>query len=414
LDALIMCVLLFAKLKNHKDVPCGHEPSTYSILKCQAATHFCEWTRFFEVFSRREQYPRAGLLPIFRGMKRAGSSPASSPAVKRSFSPLLPAFGKNVLFSAGIMARCGHIVYAMRSISLPAGDFMRIIDKIAKGEQFISLEFFPPKEKQEWPAFFKTAGRLSQLDPLFASVTYGAGGSTKGDTLEIVSRLKKEYGLETMAHLTCVGAFGDELQLFLDNLAKAEIDNVLALRGDRPSDAAAEFSVCPTLLQASDLVAFIRKSHPDMGVGVAGYPETHPEAVGPEEDLGYLKLKLDQGGDFAITQLFFDNERYFDFLRRARAAGIDKPIIPGIIPVVSLKVIRRIISMCGAALPADFQAALEQADSSGGASAVQQLGVAWARRQCQELLAAGVPGVHIYTLNRDEAVLELVDGLLPS
>lgn len=290
---------------------------------------------------------------------------------------------------------------------------MRIIDKIDKGEQFVSLEFFPPKDKKEWPVFFKTAGRLSQLNPLFASVTYGAGGSTKGDTLEIVTRLKKEHGLETMAHLTCVGSYRGELQQFLDNLALAEVDNVLALRGDPPNDAPPEFSACRTLLHASDLAGFIREAHPGMGIGVAGYPETHPEAAGPQEDLEYLKLKLDQGGDLAITQLFFDNSHYFDFVRRARAAGVDKPIIPGIIPVVSLKVIRRIVSMCGATLPPPFLAELEEADRCGGAAAVQELGVAYARRQAQELLAAGVPGVHIYTLNRDEAVLNLVDGLLP-
>jgi len=291
---------------------------------------------------------------------------------------------------------------------------MKIVDKMANGEQFISLEFFPPKDKNEWPVFFKTAGRLAQLNPLFASVTYGAGGSTRGDTLDIVARLKKEHGLETMAHLTCVGSYRGELQQFLDDLAQAEVDNVLALRGDRPLDAAAEFSVCRTLLHASDLVAFIRESHPTLGLGVAGYPETHPEAVDPETDLSYLKLKLDQGGDFVITQLFFDNDHYFDFLARARAAGVDKPIIPGIIPVVSLKVIQRIVSMCGAKLPAAYLAELEEADRRGGAAAVQQLGVAYARRQAQELLAAGVPGIHIYTLNRDEAVLNLVDGLLPS
>ena len=289
---------------------------------------------------------------------------------------------------------------------------MRIIDKIDKGEQFISLEFFPPKDRNEWPTFFKTADRLSQLDPLFASVTYGAGGSTKGDTLEIVSRLKKEHGMETMAHLTCIGAYRGELQLFLDNLAKAEVDNVLALRGDLPLDAAPEFSACRTLLHASDLVTFIREASPAMGIGVAGYPETHPEAVDPETDLRYLKLKLDLGGDFAITQLFFDNNQYFDFVRRARAAGVDKPIIPGIIPVVSLKVIQRIVSLCGAKLPPAYLAELEEADRSGGAPAVQQLGVAYARRQAKELLAAGVPGVHVYTLNRDEAVINLVEGLL--
>jgi methylenetetrahydrofolate reductase (NADPH) len=289
---------------------------------------------------------------------------------------------------------------------------MKIVDQMNAGEQFISLEFFPPKDKNEWPAFFKTVGRLSQLNPLFASVTYGAGGSTQGDTLEIVTRLKKEHGLETMAHLTCVGAFRGTLQQFLDDLARAEVYNVLALRGDRPADAPPEFSACRTLLQASDLAAFIKEAHPAMGIGVAGYPETHPEALSPEQDLDYLKLKLDQGGDFVITQLFFDNSHYFDFVARARALGITKPVIPGIIPVVSLKVIRRIVSMCGATLPPAFLAQLEEADRRGGAAAVQQVGVAYARRQAQELLAAGVPGVHIYTLNRDEAVLELVSGLL--
>ena len=291
---------------------------------------------------------------------------------------------------------------------------MKIIDKIAIGEQFISLEFFPPKDKKEWPAFFNTVERLSRLNPLFASVTYGAGGSTKGDTLEIVTRLQREYNLETMAHLTCVGCYRGELLQFLDDLALAKVDNVLALRGDAPLDAQPEFSACRTLLHASDLVAFIKESHPNLGIGVAGYPEMHPEALDPEADLSYLKLKLDQGGDFVITQLFFDNSHFFDFVLKARAAGVDKPIIPGIIPVVSLKVIQRIVSMCGAKLPPAYLAELEEADRRGGAAAVQQLGINYARRQAQELLAAGVPGVHIYTLNRDEAVLNLVDGLLPA
>lgn len=291
---------------------------------------------------------------------------------------------------------------------------VRIVEKMNQAQQFVSLEFFPPKDRNEWPAFFKTVDRLSQINPLFASVTYGAGGSTKGDTLEIVKRLQGESGLDTMAHLTCVGAYRGDLQLFLDELALAGVKNVLALRGDLPKDTPPEFSACRTLLHASDLAAFIRESHPEMGVGVAGYPETHPEATDPESDLGYLKLKLDQGGDFVITQLFFDNQFYFDFVAKARAAGVDKPIIPGIIPVVSLKVIQRIISMCGATLPPAYLAELEEADRSGGAAAVQKAGIAYARRQAQELLAAGVPGVHIYTLNRDQAVLELVDGLLPS
>ena len=149
-----------------------------------------------------------------------------------------------------------------------------------------------------------------------------------------------------------------------------------------------------------------------MGIGVAGYPETHPEAVNPEADLDALRIKLDQGADFVVTQLFFDNANYFNFVRRARSLGINKPIIPGILPVVSLKVINRIISLCGAAIPPVYMAELEEADRSGGAAAVQKVGVAFARRQAEELLAAGAPGIHLYTLNRAEAVLEIVTGLL--
>jgi methylenetetrahydrofolate reductase (NADPH) len=291
---------------------------------------------------------------------------------------------------------------------------MKIADLIGRGKQFISLEFFPPKERSEWPAFFAVAQRLSRLNPLFASVTYGAGGSTQGDTLEIVTRLKREYGLETMAHLTCVGADPVVVNGFLDELLRAGVHNVLALRGDLPAGAPPDQSVSKTLAHASDLVGLIRADHAGIGIGVAGYPEMHPEAVSPETDLQYLKMKLDLGGEFAITQLFFDNGRYLDFVARARAIGIDKPIIPGILPVVSLKVIRRIVGLCGSELPPAYQAQLEEADAKGGAAAVQKLGIAYARRQAEELLAAGVPGVHIYTLNRDEAVLELVQGLLPT
>jgi methylenetetrahydrofolate reductase (NADPH) len=290
---------------------------------------------------------------------------------------------------------------------------VRIADLLAENRPFISLEFFPPKERSEWPAFFGTVERLRSTNPLFASVTYGAGGSTQGDTLEIVSRLSREHGLEAMAHLTCIGAYRGALVKFLDQLAEAGVDNVLALRGDMPRDAAPEFSACRTLLNASDLVAFIRQSHPGLGLGVAGYPETHPEAESPDRDLEYLKLKIDQGGDFIVTQLFFDNRLYYDFVDKARALGVTKPIIPGILPVVSLKVIQRIISLCGASIPPAFMAELEAAEARGGTAAVQATGIAYARRQAEELLAWGAPGVHLYTLNRAEAVLQIADGLLP-
>ena len=289
---------------------------------------------------------------------------------------------------------------------------MKIIDTITPGRPFVSLEFFPPKEQAEWPAFFRTVDRLAGIQPLFASVTYGAGGSTHRDTLEIVSRLKREHGLESMAHLTCIGSACDEVERFLEALSREEVSNVLALRGDLPQEVTPHTYPCRSLLHASDLVAFIRSGHPEMGIGVAGYPETHPEAVSPEADLQALRLKMDQGADFIVTQLFFDTTHYFNFVRRARAVGIDQPIIPGILPVVNLKVINRIISLCGASIPPAFLAELEEADRSGGTAAVQRTGVAYARRQAEELIACGAPGVHLYTLNRAEAVLEIVDGLL--
>ncbi len=289
---------------------------------------------------------------------------------------------------------------------------MQIINSITPGKQFISLEFFPPKDHTEWPAFFRSVDRLAVIEPLFVSVTYGAGGSTHQNTLEIVSRLKRDHGMEAMAHLTCIGSQCDDVQRFLDDLTREGITNVLALRGDLPQEVTPNSQLSTPLLHASDLVSLIRATHPEMGVGVAGYPESHPEAANPEADLQALRLKMEQGADFVVTQLFFDNAYYRDFVRRARAMGIHQPIIPGILPVVNLKVINRIISLCGATVPPEYMAALEEADRSGGAAAVQRVGIAYARRQTEELLADGAPGVHLYTLNRADAVLEIVDGLL--
>jgi methylenetetrahydrofolate reductase (NADPH) len=288
---------------------------------------------------------------------------------------------------------------------------MKIIDAVKPQQQFISLEYFPPKDRADWPTFFTTVQRLAQLKPLFVSVTYGAGGSAHAESLEIVSRLQQEFGLETMAHLTCIGSEPEEISRFLDNLAKAGVMNVLALRGDLPQDGSVTTPLASPLSYASDLVTHIQSSFPHKGVAVAAYPEVHPEAKDLESDLACLKLKLDNGADFAITQLFFDNSLYHSFVARAREAGINEPIIPGILPVVSLKVIKRIVSLCGASIPPDFMTELEQADQAGGAAAVQKVGIAHARRQIEELLQSGVPGVHIYTLNRAEVVLELVDGL---
>lgn len=275
----------------------------------------------------------------------------------------------------------------------------------------MSLEFFPPKKREDWPAFFQTVERLAKLNPLFASVTYGAGGSAHAESLEIVSRIQQEYGLETMAHLTCIGSESGEVRQFLSDLAAAGVGNVLALRGDLPTDGTTAASTSSPLQYASDLVSLIRDSFPAMGIGVAGYPEVHPEAASPQTDLSFLKLKLDNGADFAITQLFFDNSLYHAFVKRAREAGVSKPIIPGILPVVSLKVVKRIVSLCGASIQPEFLAELEQADDAGGAAAVQKVGVAHARKQIRELLDSGAPGVHLYTLNRAEVVVELLEGV---
>jgi methylenetetrahydrofolate reductase (NADPH) len=288
---------------------------------------------------------------------------------------------------------------------------VRIVDLISRDEQFLSLEFFPPKERADWPGFFQVVDRIRSVNPLFVSVTYGAGGSTQAYTLEIVTRLKSEYNLEPMAHLTCVGASKNGIKDFLDSLGQAGIDNVLALRGDLPKDQEISLKVSNHFAYASDLVTFIRENHPRMGIGVAGYPEVHPEALSPEDDLSYLKHKLDLGGDFAVTQLFFDNEYYWDFVRRAREKGIEKLLIPGIMPIFNLKVVQRIISLCGTCIPQTLRERLEDAQAKGGAAAVQELGIEHARKQIQDLYDKGVPGVHLYTLNKDEACLDLISRL---
>jgi len=287
---------------------------------------------------------------------------------------------------------------------------MRIRDMIARCGQFISLEFFPPKEANKLPAFYEVVGKLKPLDPLFVSVTYGAGGSTHDNTLELVRRLRHEFELEPMAHLTCVGATGAHIKSFLKDLAAAGIDNVLALRGDPPKGETKFKASNKHFRYASDLVSFVRKLYPEMGVAVAGYPEKHPTAASMEEDCEHLKKKVELGGDFVITQLFFDNTHYFDYVARLRSLGVTAPVIPGVLPILSLSVIKRIGALCGASIPENFLHALEEADKRGG-DAVQRLGIDHARYQVRDLLENGAPGVHLYTLNKAEACVEIVKDL---
>lgn len=288
---------------------------------------------------------------------------------------------------------------------------MRIRELIEARRPFVSLEFFPPKEREAWDGFFEVVERLLPVRPLFVSVTYGAGGSTHAHTLEIVSRLKTAYGLEPMAHLTCVGASREKIRGFLDGLAAAGVDNVLALRGDPPKGQEQFVPDSEDFQHASDLVAFIRREYPGLAIGVAGYPECHPEAPSAQADLDFLRQKIALGGDFTVTQLFFDNDCYFAFVDKVRQMGVTVPIVPGVLPVMSLASVKRLTSLCGASLPPAYLAELEAADAAGGPAAVAEVGIAHARKQAQDLIDRGAPGVHLYTLNKAEAVLSIVSGL---
>lgn len=292
---------------------------------------------------------------------------------------------------------------------------MRIIELMAKG-QFVSLEFFPPKEQEKWPDFFEEVERLKSLRPLFVSVTYGAGGSTRDRTLDLVAALKGAHGLVPMAHLTCVGAEEQALGEYLDALAAAGVRNILALRGDPPKGETNFIPSDARFRYASDLVAFIKARHPGMCVGVAGYPEKHPEAPTMAADLAALKTKVDAGADFIVTQLFFDNALYFEYVQQVRALGIAIPILPGVLPVLSMASVQRMAAMCGASIAPEYLAALEAADAKDqaakergeSATAVPDVGIAHARDQVLGLLQGGAPGVHLYTLNKAAACLRIV------
>ncbi len=288
---------------------------------------------------------------------------------------------------------------------------MKIRDSItASTRPFYSLEFFPPKERENWPGFFATVERLKALNPLFASVTYGAGGSTQDNTLEITSHLKNVMGLEPMAHLTCVGATRERIADYLRRLREVNVDNVLALRGDAPKGQAIDWDTAE-FRYAADLVRFTRSEQPDMGVGVAGYPAAHPESPSFASDLRHTADKVNAGADFIVTQLFFDVREYFDFVERLRAMGVDKPVLPGILPIQSLESVRRILSLCGANIPGNLYLELEAANEKGGAEAVKEAGIAFAQRQIRALLDGGAPGIHLYTLNRADTCLRIAEAV---
>lgn len=285
---------------------------------------------------------------------------------------------------------------------------MKIIEKMHNCQgPFYSLEFFPPKDRASWPAFFATVDRLRALNPLFASVTYGAGGGTQDNTLEITAAIKK-MGIEPMAHLTCVGATEERLRDYAGRLHAAGVCNILALRGDAPQDAAWDWNR-ETFKYAFDLVSFMQRNFPDFGVGVAAYPTPHPQSASFAEDRAFTQKKLDAGSDFAITQLFFDAREYFEFTAQMRARGVEKPIIPGVLPIQSLESIRRVLGLSGGNIPAKLYLSLEEAHEKGGAAAVREAGIAFAIAQIRRLLDGGAPGIHLYTLNQADTCLRIVE-----
>ncbi len=285
---------------------------------------------------------------------------------------------------------------------------MRIDQILSTRSPVFSVEFFPPKTPEATEQLYATARNLSELGLDFVSVTYGAGGSTRDGTVEITTALKDELGLETMAHLSCVGETTEGLGATLDRIAAAGIENVFALRGDPPRGQ--EDFVQPEggLGSAAELAAFIGGRW-DFAVGGACFPEVHPEAPDLETDLDYLKTKVESGASFLITQLFFDNQVYFDFVAAAREKGIEVPILAGVIPVASFAQTKRICDLCDASIPAPLEAAFRAAE--GDERTEFELGVAYAAQQCSELLIAGAPGIHFYALNRAPATRAVLGAL---
>ena len=284
---------------------------------------------------------------------------------------------------------------------------MKIRD-ILKQKRTVSCEFFPPRTEEGIPGVFRAIDRVTAFNPDFVSVTYGAGGSTRAFTERITVQVKQQTDLEVMAHLTCVAQTRDEVHGVLQRLDEAGVENVIALRGDPPRGQEDFVPVDGGFGHATELINHIRGSF-DFGLAAACYPEGHTESSDLDSDIYYAKKKVDQGADFLISQLFYDNRYFFDFMERAERAGIEVPIVPGVLPILNTAQIRRFTSLCGATIPPDLDTKLEQ--YAEDENAVRDLGVDYATRQVEELWANGVPGVHFYVLNRTYSVSRILANL---
>ena len=286
---------------------------------------------------------------------------------------------------------------------------MRIAEVYRRRPFGLSIEVFPPKSEQGDAALWETVERLAKFDPAFVSCTYGAGGSTRTRTVDICRTIQQRFGLTATAHFTCVGSTRDELLEWLAIARAAGIGNIMALRGDAPQGAEGFQPVEGGLRYANELVALIREHHPQFGIGVAGYPEKHPECCDAPTDLANLKRKVDAGADAVFTQLFYANENFLRFRDAAEASGIRIPIVPGIMPITEFARIKRITAMCGAVFPEELATRLEAVQDD--AAAQFEIGVDYAIDQCRELIEAGVPGMHFYVLNRSQACERILDAL---
>ncbi len=285
---------------------------------------------------------------------------------------------------------------------------MRIDQILGQGKPAVSFEFFPPKNEGGWASLYQAIGELHAIKPSYVSVTYGAGGSTRAKTVELVARIQNELAIRSMAHLTCVGHTAEEIGGILDDLWNHGIRNVLALRGDPPAGQSQFVATQGGFAYASDLVSFVKARH-DFAIGVAGYPEGHPQCLNRTRDLEMLKLKVDNGGNFIVTQLFFDNADFYRFRDAARKMGIKVPIVAGIMPISNVAQIKRFIGMCGAKIPQPLLLKLEAIE--GDAEAVHAAGIDYAAAQCRDLIANGVDGLHFYTLNKSKSTVQICKSL---
>ncbi len=286
---------------------------------------------------------------------------------------------------------------------------MHISEILKKNRMSFSFEFFPPKDQLASNLLFTSISELIPLEPAYVSVTYGAGGSTQELTHDLVIRLQNETKLTVVSHLTCIGASKEEIHAILSDYDKNNISNIMVLRGDPPKGSMSPVYHPDGFKHAAELVAFIRKHFPHMGIGVAGFPEGHPETPNRLTEIDYLKAKVDEGADYICTQLFFDNRDFYDFCERCQIAGIKIPILAGIMPITTRKGMTRMADLAlGTRYPARLLRALYRAETD---EYFEKVGIHWATEQVRDLIDNGVEGIHFYTLNRSKATLQIYDSL---